>query len=339
MTQKYAKGVFVITATTDSRKPVMVRVTGYSKGEYVGVAIHKDPEKDYTTNFNEDDVRAELSDSPTVGTVYGVKTEHLVDVTETKYPDLPLHWYFKANSDVVDKLTIDVSKAIRNLRRKNVAGILRYCNLHVVRNPAVNVSYRATIGTYSTRGGSEDRPDVITLRFHPETQLPMIHLLAHECGHGIWYRVLSNKIRVRWIEMYASLSKEFETYDSDVIEQVCNDMISEQTIHHENQVVADAILAEVQSVYKLRARDVLFLLENNSLKVNNYMRTVLPNIVRNLIDERNTFISDYADTNCEEFFCEAFAHYCTDLNPPKYLESLLTKTIEYIQSKDAAIRL
>ena len=339
MTQKYAKGVYVITATEDSKKPIMVKVTGYNKENYVGVATHKDPEKDYTTAFKEKDVKAELSNNPTVGTVYGVKTEHLVDVTETKYPDLPLYWFFKAQDETIDKMSLDVSKAIRNLKRKNVGGILRYVGIHVVRNPAVNVSYRSAIGTYSVRNTDSSRPDVITLRFHPDTQLPMMHLLAHECGHGIWHRVLSNKIRVKWIEAYAALSKEFETFEQDEIESVCDDIIQNQDIQHDNQAVADAILSEVFSVYRLRAKDVQYLLENNSLKVNNYMRTVLPNIVRNLIDERNTFISDYADTNCEEFFCEAFAHYCTDLNPPKYLESLLTKTIEYIQSKDAAIRL
>lgn len=319
----------------DHGKSKLVRVLSINETTIKGKWEHKDQETDIEVAV--ENVKANLGPNPQIGSVYGVKTDRLLDVTATK-PVTVVEWYFNATDEAKEAVHEGILAGAKLLRKHQLHPILKVVKGRVVFNTAKKFSGGKTIiGTYQCKGGTEENPDILTLRYHPIIVKELPRLMCHEAGHGIWARLISAELKTRWVVEFWNRSKVTEV-EGEHVTAAIKMAVKERSVWLEDtdfQWALDTALANVEATTGLRARDVHLLLQNDSAAA----RAVLgPWRDRSdFAGERDTMVTDYANTNVEEFWCEALANFCIGMSVPDYLKELLEDTVAHVAGRNVWI--
>ena len=318
----------------DSGKPKLVRVISNRNGAIKGKHEFKDQEVDIEVDVS--DVKANLGPNPQIGSVYGVKTERLLDVTETK-PISVIEWYFNSTDEAKQHVHDGILAGAKLLKKHDLHRLLKIVKGKVTFNTAKRLQGKTVIGTYQCRGGTQDNPDVLTVKYHPDIVKTIPYLICHEAGHGIWARLMPTHIKVRWMREFWQRS-EIKEIEADTVAEAIKLAVKERSIwvtDADLQYPLDIALANVEAATGLRKQDIYLLLQHDlplAKAVLGPWRTY-----PSFDAERDVLVTDYANTNVEEFWCESLASYCTGLSLPEYLHELMDDTLAAVAGKDVYI--
>lgn len=310
-------------------KPILVRVTQWTEHEVTGKHEYKDTESDVTVSMS--DVQANLGEHPHVGKVYGCNTERLIDVTETA-PIRVLDWYFEADDEVKEAVHAKLIEGATLLRNHNIHSILQAVKAKVVLNTSAKLTPKSVLGSYMVKGGEDENPDVITIKYHAEATdlLPLI--LCHEAGHGIWHRLLPVELKTQWLRQF-SLSAT-SIIDSEAMVAAATTLLETESLKVEDpnvQPYLDQLVKRLEELTHLRKKDIVFLLKNDKPFCKNLLEVVCR--IPYYHGAVETHVTEYANTNVEEFFCECLACFCTDKVLPESVKPLMAATIESLRGK------
>lgn len=277
---------------------------------------HSKTDKDEFVEFKPEDVVANLGKRPRLGTVHGVKVEPLV----TKIPSTTKMWseirvYKFLTKEQIAELSKEIHECTTILRKYGL-GSLR-CELEI-RNPVGKYS-----GSYKHRPKAET--DVMIIK--PEENLEgFLYVVAHEAGHGLWSRMLTSKVRLRWIKLYheyitlLAISQEELTAVLDEIHTATSikDFLKEAD-DSAKAIVKDA-LRHIKHVHGLSKLHLEMLL-NNSETITDYWPTAIE------MSTKETAITEYSTVSPEEFFAESFSHVVCGRKIPKKIQAVLDITL------------
>jgi hypothetical protein len=140
-----------------------------------------------------DEVIVHLGDEPPVGSVYGVWVEPVdkrwvVPNYGNVYCYVP-----KLPDATVERMKQAFQKALARVRK--LGPQCDWETVTEVRNPRGN-----KLGTYTYKSNGVDR---LKLYHHEGTGLrEMVKTIAHELGHGVWFRHMTPEARSDWIELH-----------------------------------------------------------------------------------------------------------------------------------------
>ncbi len=313
-------------------KPSLIRVLRTSEDVIFGVHEYKDEESKVQVRL--EDVRANLGRRPHIGTVYGAKTERLIDVDDFD-PFFQLEWYFDANQKEKKAVLEGLATGVKNVNNMGLGKVMEVCKVKVVLNTAKNLTSKTTIGTYRRMLGTRESPDEITVRYHADSVAVTPYLLAHEVGHGVWRRLLSVDTQVAWIKAFAERS-EVEWFDSEQVGEVIRAMVSQETTRPQVEdehapYIIDWVLSTLRSLTNLRPIDVHTLLRHDKAAAKRLLGDWRSWSVPTA--ELDTAVTEYANTNPEECFCECLALRSVGKGLPDYIKDLWNETHDSIRGR------
>lgn len=328
------KGRYVV-ATLDG-KDCLVRVERDDGIEILGYHEYKDEEAQ--VQFDRNYVQAVLSDDPYPGRVYGANTVRLIDVGEES--DLDVYWYFNASEEQRDAIYSAIRGGVKRLKKLGVDYALPWFDVKVVLNTNKNVTSRTVHGTYQVKAGN-DTKDILTFKYHPETEEYLTSLFTHEVAHGLWARALTPRARLRWMEKFSSMVTVGYTTEDDVqsvLAHIKEQLSTNLTGLSDNETrVLDALVAKVNEVFAVKPQELEAMLNMESGVALGLIDKVSQGLIVTYAEkERDTHVTEYANTNAQEFFCEWFANHLHGIATPKYLQALEERTIKAL--KQAADR-
>lgn len=316
-------------------KKALIRVVSLNGDTIKGVHEFKDEE--HNVEVERSDITANLGRVPLIGKVYGCNTERLIEVTDTK-PIKVVEWYFNADEEVHDVVHEGIVAGAKLLRKHGLHHIFKVIKTKVVLNTAKTLTEKAVIGTYACKGASDENPDVMTLKFHPEMVAQIPRLICHEIGHGIWYRLMSPALQSQWIKAFFHQS-EVEHFDEDVTRAALKAAVAQRSVileDPEQQAALQSVLDHVKAATGLRLKDVWHLLQHDLTTAKAVLGPWMS--YGHYSGAWETHVTDYGNTNVEEMWCEALANFCTGVILPDYLQELFDETIEAVTGREVYIQ-
>ena len=274
------------------------------------------------------DVKANLGSNPKVGKVYGCNTERLVELTELE--SLPvIEWYFPAEDDVKTQIHAGLIEGCRLLRELGVLPVLRNVTLRVVKNTSRKLTPKTVLGSYKPVKHTQENPDIITVRYHPDSLARLPYLLAHEVGHVIFNRILSSRAQAAWAYRFCSLA----TYEQDnsISNEVIKAFLDTGKLAFDGDKEQAAWANIVSTIHKhtgLRNSDLLLLWQHEKHSLVELLKNYADTPAVACVLETN--VTDYANTNPEEYFCETFAVHALGMELPNSVDPLFERTLAYI---------
>lgn len=250
-----------------------------------------------------DEIIANLGDNPFLGRVYGIKTPPWLSYKDVEpwgrvhfFRDMPK----KERKALINTLK-DVGKEVVDLGLGSSLPI----EIHV--RPREG----AVAGMFTTGRGA-DNTDLIT--YHPREfggDLDMPYVIWHEDGHRIWYRLLDDETRAKWVKLYHSTVLLEGHAASDIA-----DLYTE--FNGSGQSIMDFYNAQDEENGAAFWAVITWILDWHSLKLPNLQLLLneFPTDLAKLWPERELeamdkelVISEYAKKSPEEFMAEAWAFY------------------------------
>ena len=323
---KIEKGQYVVANIND--KDCLIRVEHVSKDIVEG--YHEHGEEEERVQFEVEQVQATLSDNPQPGRVYGATTERLVELTECE--GISVKWFFKPSSHHTKTIHKAIKKTLSILEENGLEYTADWFDVKVVYNKAKRLTAKSIIGTYQVKAGEEK--DVLTIKYHPDVEPQLVRLFIHEIGHGVWARKLPVKAQQRWLEHFISLTDSPIVIENDEVLEVLADVLEEgeMTSKKENaSQILDEIYGAVSAMYAVKPRELDLLLLQESKVAHAMLKNVTQSMTISYVEEeRDSHVSEYANTNGQEMFCEWMANHFTGIVTPKSLKKLADKTIDTI---------
>lgn len=247
-----------------------------------------------------DEIVANLGKTPTVGSVYSKYVEPLLK-RET-WDSTPVYFY-----------TRPTKKEKKYINKKW---------LKITKNFKLNVDLHLKKNTSSVQGMFKCGKEKDILVLSPISWYEIDHVLYHEIGHHIWFRELSEKQKIRAIEMYESFIKLSKIDDSSLKSRMKDLIKSGLTINQykkeldgQDLLEYEAIIKEIKLLHNLSVSDLDLCLMNNCIE--DYWPKHFSKYSEIVVE-----FSAYASKNPQEFFCEAFAFFNTT---PKVLPKSIRK--------------
>lgn len=273
-------------------------------------------------DFKARDVLTNLGKSPKPGKVYGVSVEPLhKQITSKFWGEVRL--YLSLNDEQQEALKHELSVAAKRFRE---------LNLNVLK---LEVEIRQRVGKragfYKLRPKSET--DIFCVK--PEPNMEGIqYVIAHEYGHGIWGRCLGNKMKFRWIEAYHNLVTLNEVSQKRLA-RILEDIQGAGSVadylkdcEDKDTLVVKSCLKHIKNIHGLDKRHLETALRAGE-KLDNYWPTFIE------LSEKEQLLTEYAKSDPEEFFAEAFALWFTGKKLPKSVESLRDLTMRKLNKASA----
>lgn len=326
------KGDYVVAKHQGKHK--LVRVLSNRDDMIRGKHEFKDQEIDL--EFETGIVKANLGPDPQIGSVYGCKTERLIDVTATK-PIPVVEWYFNAQDESKEQVHDGILGGAKLLKKHGLHAILKVVKAKITFNTATKLKGKTLLGTYSAKGASDENPDVLMIKYHPDAVPFMPYLICHEAGHGIWYRLMPQQIKARWIVQFWERSVVTEI-DADTVAEAIKMCVREKSVwlsDQDLQSALDSALANISAATGVRWQDLQLLLDTNVPAAKAILGPWRQ--YPSADGERDMLVTDYSKTNVEEFWCESLAAYCTGTSLPEYLHELMEDTLNAVRGKDVYV--
>lgn len=314
---KLQQGSYVILKLSDN-KPQLARCTFADGGTYKGV-LEKEKEKDEKSppviKFEKEDVMAVLGKRPKVGSVYGLKIEPLVRREHLRFwGDSRIYNWF--DDDQFKMLKAGLDNAYKKLKQLGVAGYFK-----------VELEIRQPQGKYAGMYKHRPKAEVDIMILKPELAMEDLEYVTfHEYAHGIWYRMLTPKIRLLWVKLYHKYIHLQEVKEKE-LQEILGEVESAGSVRGFMREAEDVtkgqlkeVLKHILNVHGLNVSHLEMLLENEE-SIAEYW----PSIIE--MSEKETCITEYARKSPEEFFAEAIAHKFSGRILPRKVEELYEKTM------------
>lgn len=268
---------------------------------------------------------ANLGKDPKPGKVFGV--DIMPHLGEIDTPIGPLHFYRKTSDAEKEAIRIGIKKAHKKISDLDLEKVFPITSIEV-HNPKGKWA-----GTYSVSFKSGEAVDMIKL--FPkilEDQIYNQYIFIHEIAHAVWYRFVPEKIRALWLEQYNTMTKVSKAKKSEM-EAQCQSLVNSQMSIREFQrdLEEDELdmfkeaLSYLKKVHKMSPEDANVLLNQNSKVLAEIWPTSAS--ISNQ-DSVTALMGEYAATNVQEMFAEAFALDLTGKSIPKTVKKLLDKTLK-----------
>lgn len=314
---KLTQGSYVILKLANN-KPELIRCTVADGNTYKGM-IEKEKEVDGKSasvlNFEKSDVMAVLGKKPKVGKVYGLNIEPLVRREHFRFwGDARIYNWF--DDEQLSLLKDCFEEAYQVLKKHRVAGPFK-----------VEVEVRQPQGKYA--GMYKHRPKAETDIFiiKPEKSMEDVpYIIYHEYAHGIWYRMMTPKMRLQWVKLYHKYITLQEIKEKELksilgeVESLGSVRAFMRECDEETKVQLKEILKHILNIHSLSVSHLEMLLEDGES-----LAEYWPSNIE--MSEKEVAITEYARKSPEEFFAEAIAHKFSDRKIPKAVEELYTKTM------------
>ena len=269
--------------------------------------------------FKEEDILASLGKNPTYGNAYGLKVE---PHRKTEALDFAIVHYYR-------KMTkADKSCLYKNLTKAHdVLSDLDLGHFSIVVEIKNNSGKIA--GTYKY---NEDM-DIITLK-PAEFNVDILPLIYHELGHQVWSRDLDSKAKAAWVDFYhkgvalsnvskTSVKKLCSMFDDHKmrVKEFYNFLEEEYGEDAKEILIFDEVMSYIQDKHHLNSK-YFDLLVMAGAKINKYF----PKCKLKLTNY-NILVSEYAEKNPEELFCETFAYFLSKRKLTTEATTLITETL------------
>lgn len=309
------EGDFVIISQEKSKK--LVRVTN-NKGNLMGVEEKTRVDGSEPFQFERADIMAYLGKSPMLGSVYGVKVE-LFYKTLTHKRGGDIHIYR------------DMTKEEKQQLKISIDGVFKFFDKHKIDpfpvTTEIKIAQGRWAGMYKYRPKAET--DLMVLKPQVFEEASALNLVAHEYGHGIWFRKTSVQTRAAWIKLYLK-AVQLRQIDSDEIQRLGEDFISSgsttgefgSALGEEDSEVFDKCLEYIEGVHNLNEKHL-----NTLIVAGEDVKGYWPTEPMDL-SGMDLMLTEYAQTSPEEFFAEAFAFHVEGVKLPKEIEKLMKLTVQ-----------
>lgn len=170
------------------------------------------------------------------------------------------------------------------------------------------------------------RSDIDTMGIHTTSfsSDEIEETMIHELGHGVWYRLMDEKLRARFIQAYThsidvhavplskirEMAKEFDKQRGSVRTYM-------KEIPAPEKALFKKMLEWIKEVHHISREDI-DKLRVGDFKVAEYFPT--HSMVASTV---NPVITEYATTKPVEFFCEGWAHYWLRKQMPRDVVSIM----------------
>lgn len=267
-----------------------------------------------TETVSTESIILNLGPTPIPGTVYGCKIEPYYSAsTIDGWGDI--HYYRELERDEKKTIKRAAAKAWKSLKKLRLTA---FAPLTI----EVRLAKGSEIGYYKMHKAQET--DVLCLKpkeFHHDE---LVRLFYHEAGHGILDRMMPVEFRARWIKAYTHYTTLSKLDPDEIrgIRALVEGTGSLTGVDGVDSEKLDLCVDSIHSNYGLKKRDIEELLEQG-YTLEDYWPTHPLDLADNEVP-----LTDYANKNWNEFFCEALAMHLTGIQLPKRIRNLLLKTIE-----------
>jgi hypothetical protein len=281
-----------------------------------------------TVEYTAETLVANLGSDPAPGKAYGVDIQpHYGEVAT---PIGPMHIYRKLEDEEKEAITIAIKRIKKKVEEQGLGKVFPFTRLEVLNAKG------KWAGTYSVSFKSGTPEDMVKL--HPKIisdQIYNQYIFAHEIGHGIWFKFVSEKVRAEWLEIYNSLTKVSKAKKQEM-EDLCTSLVASQQsvrefqrdIEEDELALFKEALGYLKKHHKMSPEDVNTLLNQNSKA----LAAIWPTSAS--YSNSESLISEYAKVSVQEMFAEAYAYHTTGKEIPKSVKKLLEKTLKNAQASD-----
>lgn len=292
----------------------LVRVVKASENNYKCRLVVED-DANTAFEFKISEMVANLGHSPRVGDVYGVKIEPLRE----RMGNSSFWGEIRLYVDLDDKQKKRLKKGMQEAR-----SVLERRKLPVV---SIDTEIRNPQGKYAGYYKHKPKAECDILCFRPDEDFSNLeYVICHEYGHGIWYRHMTPKQRMTWINLFhdaVTLSKVNKKDLANILDglKTNGDLSSYmKECDEETLRIMRAIVRHIKQVHDLdRKHFELALITGEDVDV------YWPSVIE--VGEKNVLVSTYAQKSPEELFAESFGLFCSGKKLPKKVSELLDKTL------------
>lgn len=314
---KLQQGAYIILKL-NTDKPQLARCTR-AEGDDLKAVLEKEKDKDEKSppviKFQKTDLMAVLGKRPKVGSVYGLKIEPLVRREAYRgWGDARLYNWFDDHQ--LELLKDGLEDAFKKLKALRVTGQFK-----------VELEIRQPQGKFAGMYKFRPKAETDILIVKPETNMENLdYYVFHEYAHGIWYRMMTPKMRLRWIRLFTDYTTLLEMQEKELA-SLMEDIEAEGSIRayqkgaeEETKLQIKEILKHIMQIHGIGVSHLDMMLENDE-SIIDYWPTNLE------ISEKEEPITDYAKKSPEEFFAEAVSFKFLGRRIPKKIEELYEKTM------------
>jgi hypothetical protein len=317
------QGAYVIG--NDGKKNWLMQVSSINDGTVYG---HLDSNRAYAPQqgeFTLKQIVAVLGEKPAPGSAYGCTVEPFVRTrVHPEWGNVHWHlWMPKTESIALKKALDSISK---RLSKAKLFGFVEAGNLEMEIRPPKG---RYT-GMYHYRIKDGENLDRMILR--PKLGVPMDYVVAHESGHGVWYRLMTPGQHARWIRLYHSYTKlkEFEPHH---LRKLRDDYIADSVpvrdfrgqLEEAQVLLFDNLISTMCGNTRLTAKHLDTLAETGTLDT---IKESWPTHIED--SDFEIAVTEYGTKAPEEFFAEAFAYWLLGQKLPKRVQAAMEKTVKAI---------
>lgn len=278
-------------------------------------------------DFQHEDIICNYGKKLVFGQAYGLTLER-VRLELDDYPEWATVRFYCNHNETERKLVRkSVERVTKTLLDQRIFPKEKAIDLHIkdVKGPLQGMYYHRP-----QKEGKEPQNDLIDLRIKDFGTID--YTLYHELGHGVWFQLMSDDDRAAWVKAF---TKNI-TLMNDIEEKVAKmrgELVKagsvrdyKSDLEEEDADILDHITKYIAKTYNVKPIHL-----NILIKTGDDLQTVWPR-KKLVIPQTQVMITPYSAKNCEEYFCEAFAHYFSpDKTLAKSITTLVEKTITSTQ--------
>lgn len=320
---KVARGDYAIL-NVEKTKKALIKVTaeGQDGAMFRGVVVDATAAKRETRqqfDFEPHDVMANLGSNPRPGNVFGIKIEPFKRLIQ--HPDWGDIYLFRNLEQIEEKMMLHhMSKVAQKLKQLGVFPYRKETQIHI----------RPAGGKYPGMYTHDTKShDIITYKAASFDHENMDYYLSHEWGHGMWFTMMPPQFRAHWMKFYIKNTQKLMT-GSQRLAVLMKDYIESgmlvrefgRSLEDTDKLVFIEILHAIKKIHSL---DVRHIDDLRAMSAENIQAIWPKNAIE--LPQHQILVSDYANKNPDEFWCEAFSYWFIGKQIPKDLENAVLKTI------------
>ena len=314
----------------DSKKKWLMQVTSVNDGIVYGNLEANRAYNPQQGEFRIDQVIAILGPKPALGSTYGVAVEPFIrTLVHSEWGDV--HFFVDLKPEMKTQLKGALDEVAKKLKAKRLFSFVKHGNMAMeIRQPKGKWD-----GMYAFKHEKTEPADRMMLR--PKGVNQMNYVLAHESGHGVWYRLMTKKMHSRWIKLYKSYTKAQEFSAAD-IRRLRDDYIKDSVhvkdyrgqLEEDHAILFDNLIGQLTSNSRLTVKHLDVLSETGDLEV---IKDAWPMHAED--SDFDVAITEYGTTSVEELFAEAFAFWLLGNKIPQIILALMEKTVAHCKTVPA----
>lgn len=259
--------------------------------------------------------------------IFGVTPYAICSNSESKFG--PISWFYDFDPELMKHVLSVLSKCRKNLRSMECWNMFPFQTFISPSWPGQKM-----LGCYMRV--KKQPVDIINLFVNPRLEEGKLSPLTvyHEFAHGLWTHCLNDLQRIEFMQAY-SKTVELKIVPEKDIQLIMADLKTAGSVkalkkEHGDSPVAKAALKSLLDhaffMYRLKPKDIDAMLkaEMDIAEYIQHNKKPFPALIRNI----DTKISQNADREPVEMFCEAFALYANEEDLPENILKLVEDTLD-----------